>query len=334
MRVLVTGAAGYIGSHVALALEESGHEVVRLDDLSTGNKANLLGRPCVTASLSDGERVAAALVGVDAVAHLAGSALVPESVRKPELYWRNNVASALTLLECMRAAGTRRIVFSSTCAVYGLPARVPIPESCPLQPVTPYGSSKAAVERLIRDMGEAHGIEWTVFRYFNAAGAHPTAGIGELHEPETHLIPLALEAIAGHRPPLTVFGTDHETPDGTCIRDYVDVRDIASAHVLALQAMAAGELRHETFNLGHGKGRSVREVLRACGTVTGQAVPVVDGERRIGDPPVLVADARRARTRLGWKPAHDLDDMIHGAWRFVARRASTTSVRSAASRAP
>jgi len=324
MKVLVTGAAGYIGSHVALALEEAGHEVAQIDDLSTGHEINLRGRPCVRASLADRATLRGALSGCDAVAHLAGSALVPESVRRPEAYWRNNLANGLVLVEEMLAAGVGRLVFSSTCAVYGLPARVPISEDLPLQPVTPYGASKAAFERVLADCGAAHGLRSVALRYFNAAGCHESGEIGELHDPETHLLPNVLLHLLGRRPEITVFGRDYETPDGTCVRDYVDVRDIATAHLDALRLLAGDAPPDAPFlavNLGHGRGHSVLEVLRACERATGRAATVADGPRREGDPPFLVADAARSRALLGWQPRHDLDDMVETAWRFLQRHA-------------
>jgi UDP-glucose-4-epimerase GalE len=317
MKVLVTGAAGYIGSHVARALEAASHEVVRLDDFSTGHERLLAGRPCVRASIHDAEALDAALRGCDAVAHLAGSALVPESVARPEKYWRNNLAGGLNLLERMLAGGVGNLVFASTCAVYGIPARVPIDDEAPHAPVSPYGASKAAFERVLREVREAHGLRSVSLRFFNAAGCDERGDIGELHEPETHLIPLAIKALRGGRR-LVVHGTDFETPDGTCVRDYVDVRDLARAHVSALDALATGRAIPQALNLGQGRGDSVREVLAACASVAGRPVPSDDGPRRPGDPARLVAQADRARVHLGWTAQHGLHDMVATAWHFMS----------------
>ena len=320
MKVLVTGAAGYIGSHVARALEEAGHAVVRFDDLSTGDERNLGGRDCVVASVLDREALLGALEGCQAVAHLAGAALVPESVREPEKYWRINLAGGLSLVEAMREAGVPSIVFSSTCAVYGVPETVPIPEDSPHRPITPYGASKAAFERVLADCHAAHGLRAAIFRYFNAAGAHGDGDIGEIHDPETHLIPNVLGAAAGRGGGLKVFGTDYPTRDGTCVRDYVDVRDIAHAHVLAIEALGAGELDWLAGNLGSGRGASVLEVLAACEAAVGRSIGHETAGRREGDPPELIAAAEgAARSRLGWAPRHGLQDMVESAWAFHRR---------------
>lgn len=320
MKVLVTGAAGYIGSHVARALEESGHEAMRLDDLSTGHESLAAGRPLLRASLHDRRQVAEALRGCDAVAHLAGSALVPESVEKPELYWRNNLGAGLNLVEGMLAQGIHHLVFSSTCAVYGIPTQVPISEDAPQAPISSYGSSKAAFERLLADVGAAHSLHSISFRFFNAAGAHESGDIGEIHDPETHLIPIVLEVAAGRRKALIVHGTDYDTPDGTCVRDYVDVRDIARAHVVGLEALASGRSGGGTFNLGHGRGHSVLEVVRTCEAVTGREIPTEMGPRRPGDPPRLIASVDRVRDALGWTARHELASMVETAWRFMEGR--------------
>lgn len=319
MKILVTGAAGYIGSHVARALEESGHSVVRLDRLSTGRAELAGGAPLVKASVLDASAVREALRGCDAVAHLAGSALVGESVSHPEAYWRNNLVGGLVLVEEMLAQGIRAMVFASTCAVHGIPEQVPIAEDAPKAPISPYGQSKLAFERLLADVRAAHGLRSLSLRFFNAAGAHERGDIGELHEPETHIIPLVLQAIDGRRPHFQLNGDDFPTKDGTCIRDYVDVRDLAAAHVTGLEALVRGAELPPALNLGHGVGFSNREVIRACERVTGRSAPIVVGPRRPGDPPELVADSRLALAALGWKPRHDLDAMVEGAWRFLAR---------------
>lgn len=317
MRVLVTGAAGYIGSHVARALEEGGHEVIRLDRLSTGRRELAAGLPLVKASVLDAEAVREALRGCDAVAHLAASALVGESVSHPEAYWRNNLVGGLVLVEEMLAQGIQALVFASTCAVYGIPEEVPIGEDAPKAPISPYGQSKLAFERLLADVRTAHGLRSLSLRFFNAAGAHERGDIGEMHEPETHIIPLVLQAIAGRREAFTLNGDDFPTPDGTCIRDYVDVRDLAQAHVLALEGLVSGRDLPPAVNLGHGVGLSNRQVIAACESVTGTRAPVIVGPRREGDPPELVAAAGLASSALGWRPAHGLESMVSGAWRFL-----------------
>ena len=320
MRVLVVGGAGYIGSHTARALAEGGHEVVLLDNLSFGHAevADRLGVPMVQADLGDGERLRQVLTErrTEAVIHFAAFAFVGESVVDPARYYRNNVVGSFHLLEAMRAAGVGRIIFSSTAATYGVPQTATIAEDHPQQPINPYGRTKLVVERMLADYEAAYGLRHVVLRYFNAAGAASDGLLGEDHEPETHLIPLCMQAATGARGPLTVFGADYPTPDGTCIRDYVHVEDLASAHVLALEHLAAGgeSLR---LNVGTGSGYSVRQVLAAVERVAGTPVPTRDGDRRPGDPPVLVADGRRIRERLGWRPRHaELDAIVGTAWRW------------------
>lgn len=317
MKVMVTGGAGYIGSHVARALEEAGHEIVRFDRLSTGRETLAGGKPLVKASLLDRDRVLEALSGCDAVAHLAGSALVGESVLRPEIYWRNNLVAGLTLVECMAETGVDKLVFASTCAVYGTPGTVPIDEDAPKDPINPYGATKLAMERLLADVRAAHGLRSVSLRFFNAAGAHERGDIGELHDPETHLVPIVLQVLAGRRDRVVIFGDDHPTPDGTCVRDYVDVRDLAAAHVLALHALERGDDVPPALNLGHGAGHSVREVIAACERVTGRPARPAVGPRRAGDPPTLVARADRVREALGWSPRHGLEEMVASAWKFL-----------------
>lgn len=317
MKVMVTGGAGYIGSHVARALEEAGHEVVRFDRLSTGRIELAAGRPLVRASLLDAAAVRDALRGCDAVAHLAGSALVGESVARPTEYWRNNLVAGLILVEEMVAQGITSMVFASSCAVYGIPERVPIAEDAPKAPISPYGQSKLAFERLLADARAAHGLRSVALRFFNAAGAHERGDIGEMHDPETHIIPLVLQAIAGRRERFMLNGDDFPTKDGTCVRDYVDVRDLARAHLMVLQAQSEGRELPPALNLGHGIGFSNREIIAACEDVTGKRAPVAVGPRREGDPPELVAQAGLARTALSWTPVHDLRAMVETAWRFM-----------------
>ena len=311
MKVLVTGGAGYIGSHTAKALALAGHEPTVFDDLRTGHPENVRWGPFVNARLDDAAAIGEALTNhrADAVIHFAASAYVGESMRNPAAYFRNNVANTLNLLEAMLGAGIGTIVFSSSCATYGLPPASPIVESMPQRPVNPYGETKVMVEHMLRWMGEIHGMRWTALRYFNAAGADPDGELGESHDPETHLIPLAVAAALGGAP-LRVFGADYPTPDGTPIRDYVHVTDLAAAHVAALDALASGGTSGG-LNLGTGRGHSVREVLEAVERATGVPVPHVVGPRRAGDPPILVADPSAARAALHWEPRFtSLDEIV------------------------
>jgi UDP-glucose 4-epimerase len=311
MRVLVAGGAGYIGSVVTAALLAEGHEVTVLDDLSTGHAdAVPTGARFVEASLHDSAPVLAD-VRPEAVLHFAAKSLVGVSQQQPEDYWHTNVGGSLALLEAMRAADCRRIVFSSTAATYGEPDAVPIREDAPTRPTNTYGASKLAVDHMLTSYAVAHGFAAVSLRYFNVAGA--AFGLGERHTTETHLIPIALQVAAGQRESMTVFGGDYPTPDGTGIRDYVHVADLADAHLLALPAPAAGE--HRIYNLGNGTGFSVQEVVDAVRSVTGHPVPVVVGERRAGDPAQLVASSDRIRADLGWTPRHpDLAGIVRDAW--------------------
>jgi UDP-glucose 4-epimerase len=317
MRVLVTGGAGYIGSVVTAALLDGGHEVTVLDDLSTGHEdAVPEGARFVQARLQDSAPVLAGL-RPEAVLHFAAKSLVGESQERPELYWENNVGGSLALLEAMRAADCRRIVFSSTAATYGEPDVVPIREDAPTRPTNTYGATKLAVDHMLTSYAVAHGFAAVSLRYFNVAGA--AYGLGERHAVETHLIPLALQVAAGQRESLTVYGQDYPTPDGTCIRDYIHVADLADAHLLALPAPAAGE--HRIYNLGNGRGFSVQEVVDAVRRVTGHPVPVVIGDRRAGDPAQLVASSERIRADLGWAPRHtDLAGIVRDAWDIAKPR--------------
>lgn len=316
--VLVTGGAGYIGAHACRQLARAGHRPVVFDNLATGWRAAVRFGPLIEGDLLDPLALDRAFAAepVDVVMHFAARSLVGESMENPELYWRNNAGGSLNLLEAMRRAGVGRIVFSSTAATYGEPEMDLIPETAPTAPTNTYGATKAAVERMIGDFARAYGLRATMFRYFNVAGAAPRAEIGEQHRPETHLVPLVIETALGQRQAITVFGRDYPTPDGTCIRDYVHVEDLAAAHLLGLERLMqtdSGPGEAEVFNLGIGYGYSVAEVIDRVGAVTGEAVSVVQGSRRPGDPARLICDPRRARTVLGWRPANDLDAMIRDA---------------------
>jgi UDP-glucose-4-epimerase GalE len=317
MRILVTGGAGYIGSHAVRLFLARGHDVWVYDNLCQGHRAAVPADRLLVGDLGDAARLNEALLAhrIEAVVHFAAFALVGESVREPAKYYQNNLVNTLTLLEAMRRQGVRRIVFSSTCATYGIPERVPITEATPQRPINPYGNSKLAVERALMDYAPAYGLGYTILRYFNAAGASADAVIGEDHTPETHLIPLVLQAVLGQRPAIEVLGTDYPTPDGTCIRDYIHVEDLAEAHLLALERIEPGA--GECYNLGIGRGSSVREVIRAAEAVTGQRVPVREGPRRAGDPPVLVAACDKVRKQLGWRPRYeDIRGILETAWRW------------------
>lgn len=317
MRVLVAGGAGYIGSHTARALKHAGHEVCIYDNLSTGHAFLADGFEFVVGDIQDRTRLSTVLHGVDAIMHFAAHAYVGESVTQPRKYFDNNVASALVLLNAALDAGIRRMVFSSSCAVYGIPRTVPITEQSTLSPINPYGASKVCFEHALHAYDRAYGVRSARLRYFNAAGADESGEIGEIHVPETHLIPLALEAAGGIGPPLAIYGTDYATADGTCIRDYVHVSDLAEAHVLALERLARGE--SFCVNLGRGCGCSIYEVLSTIKLVTGQSVPCSLLARRGGDPPVLVADPTLAQQLLGWTARRDLPEIISNAWKWQQR---------------
>jgi UDP-glucose 4-epimerase len=313
MRLLVTGGAGYIGSVVAAQLRDGGHDVTVLDSLERGHREAVPeGCEFVQADLLDPDATNAALdKGFDGVLHFAALALVAESVAHPERYHRGNFVGALNLLDAMRAAGVKRLVFSSTCATYGEPEEVPIHEDVPTAPVNAYGASKLAIDRMIADECRAHGLGAMSLRYFNVAGA--SGPLGEHHEPETHLIPLVLRAAAGLRPSVSIFGTDYPTPDGTAVRDYIHVEDLADAHARAIAAIEPGV--HRILNLGNGNGFSVREVIEAARRVTGREIAVVEEDRRPGDPPALVAASQRIRDVLGWEPRKpEIETMIADAW--------------------
>lgn len=320
--VVVAGGAGYIGSHALRALRRAGHTAVVLDDLRAG-RPDFVGRvPLVEADTGDRAAVRAVFERhgpIDGVMHFAASLSVPESVTDPLAYYGNNVMASWVLIEEALRHGVRAFVLSSTAAVYGHPRQQPIPESAPLEPCNPYGATKMMVERILADVEHAHGLRWMALRYFNACGADPEGGLGECHEPETRLIPVALEAATGLRPRLALFGTDYATRDGTCVRDYVHVSDLAEAHRLALEALLS---RHASgaYNLGTGIGRTNLEILEAVGRVTGRPVPRVDRPRRPGDPAELVADASRFRQEMGWQARHsDLDTIVRTAWQWLRR---------------
>ncbi|MFD8591158.1 UDP-glucose 4-epimerase GalE [Streptomyces sp. NPDC059637] len=312
-RYLVTGGAGYVGGAVAAHLLEAGHRVTVLDDLSTGFAEGVPeGAEFVRGRVQDAARVLDP--SYDAVLHFAAFSQVGESVADPEKYWRNNVGGSMDLLAAMRGAGVRRLVFSSTAATYGEPSSVPITEDAPTAPTSPYGASKLAVDHMIAGECAAHGLAAVSLRYFNVAGAH--GRFGERHDPESHLIPLVLQVALGRREAISVYGDDYPTPDGTCVRDYIHVSDLAEAHLLAVEKAVPGE--HLVCNLGNGAGFSVREVIDTVRKVTGHPVPEVVAPRRGGDPAALVASADRARERLGWKPARtDLAAIVADAWDFA-----------------
>jgi UDP-glucose 4-epimerase len=323
--VLVTGGAGYIGSHTVLALKKAGYQVVILDNLIYGHQdlvetvlqvgliqGDIGDRPLLDKLFAD--------YNIQAVLHFAAFAYVGESVTNPAKYYRNNVASTLNLLEAMVAANIKSFVFSSTCATYGHPQQIPIPEDHPQAPINPYGMSKLMVEQILTDFDQAYGLRSVRLRYFNAAGADPNGQLGEDHNPETHLIPLVLMAALGKREAITIYGTDYKTPDGTCIRDYIHVTDLAQAHVLGLEYLFnQGETA--VFNLGNGDGFSVREVINAARRVTGRTIPVEEGFRRAGDPAILIGSADKARKILNWEPRYaDLDVILQHAWNWHLKR--------------
>jgi UDP-glucose 4-epimerase len=317
VKLLVTGGAGYVGSVCAAHLVDAGHDVTVLDDLSTGHKDAVPdGAQFVEGDLADAADDVLA-DGFDGVLHFAARSLVGESVERPELYWSGNVVTSFRLLEAMRRHSTPRLVFSSTAATYGEPEQVPIREDAPTRPTNPYGASKLAIDHAIRSYATAHGLAAVSLRYFNVAGAHDR--FGERHVVETHLIPIVLQVAAGTRDAVQVFGDDWPTPDGTCVRDYIHVDDLAAAHLLALEHAQPG--RHDVYNLGSGTGFSVREVIEACREVTGHPIPMTTAPRRGGDPAVLIASSEAAQAALGWRPQHtDLTTIVGDAWRFTRSR--------------
>ncbi len=322
MKILVTGGAGYIGSHVVKALGEAGHDLIIYDNLSTGHEWAVLHGRIVRGDLADRPFIAETLRGFRpaAVMHFAASIQVEESVREPLAYYRNNVINTLNLLEAMRDAGVRRFIYSSTAAVYGIPARIPVDEQAPLKPINPYGASKVMIEQVLADLAHAEEFRYVALRYFNVAGADPEGRIGQAYHTPTHLITRALKTAKGEYPKLAVYGTDYPTPDGTCIRDYIHVDDLASAHLLALNRLIETG-KTEIMNCGYGHGYSVREVAAMAKKITGIAFIVEETGRRAGDPPALVADSSLLRRLTGWQPRHDdLEFILQTAWRWERKQ--------------
>lgn len=317
MRVMVVGGAGYIGSHVARALRLAGHVVRVFDNLELGHREAVPDDELIVGDLNDPAAIESALRenSIEAVLHFAGYSAVGESAVEPAKYYRNNIVSALNLLDAMRAAGVSRIVFSSTAAVYGIPDHLPITEATPTRPINAYGFTKLAIEHALADYAAAYGLGSAALRYFNACGATEDASIGEDHATESHLIPIILQVALGRRPHVMLYGTDYPTPDGTCIRDYIHVDDLADAHILALEHIRPGKAL--VYNLGTGQGASVRQVIDAARSATGRRIEVVEGPRRAGDPPALVAAADAARRELGWTPRYlDIHEIVASAWRW------------------
>ncbi|NRB07909.1 MAG: UDP-glucose 4-epimerase GalE [Richelia sp.] len=323
--ILVTGGAGYIGSHTVLALKQAGYEVIVLDNLVYGHQdlvKNVLQVELVVGDISDRSLLDNLFQtrNIDAVMHFSAYAYVGESVKEPAKYYQNNVVATLNLLEAMLAAGINKFVFSSTCATYGVPDVVPIAEEHPQNPINPYGMTKLMVERILTDFNAAYNLKSVRFRYFNAAGADPEARLGEDHNPETHLIPLVLFAALGQRESISVFGNDYPTQDGTCVRDYIHVSDLADAHVLGVEYLLKGG-NSEVFNLGNGNGFSVKEVIETAKQVTGRDIKVVECDRRPGDPPRLIGSATKAKSILGWEPQYYyLQDIVSHAWQWHQKR--------------
>jgi UDP-glucose-4-epimerase GalE len=317
MRILVTGGAGYIGSHSVKLFLDRGHEVWVYDNLSMGHRASVPAERLIVGDLNEIHKLDHVFVTqrIEAVVHFAAYAFVGESVTNPGKYYQNNLINTLNLMECMRRNGVKKMVFSSTCATYGIPQTVPITEEEPQHPINPYGNGKLAVEWALADYAHAYGWGYSALRYFNASGASPDGSIGEDHDPETHLIPLVLQVALGQRPHIEVFGTDYPTPDGTCIRDYIHVDDLAEAHLFALEKLHSG--KGLCYNVGTGRGYSVREVIQTAEEVTGKKIAVEEGPRRPGDPPSLVASSDKIRHELAWRPRYsDLRAIVETAWRW------------------
>lgn len=317
MKILITGGAGYIGSHAVKLFLERGHDVWVYDNLIYGHRAAVPADRLIVADLNETHRIDQVLMEkqIDACVHFAAFTYVGESVTNPAKYYQNNLVNTLNLLECLRRHKVSRFIFSSTAATYGMPEQMPITETTPQVPINPYGASKLAVERALADYAQAYQWGFAALRYFNASGAHPDGSIGEDHTPETHLIPLVIQAAVGQRPHIEIFGTDYPTPDRTCVRDYIHVCDLAEAHLLALEKLQPSQQLH--YNLGIGRGYSVREVIAAVEAVTGKKVPIKEGPRRAGDPPVLVASSDKIQKELGWKPRYtDIKAIVETAWNW------------------
>lgn len=317
MQILVTGGAGYIGSHAVRLFLERGHDVCVYDSLVYGHRAAVPADRLIVGDLAETHRIDQVLLErrIDAVVHFAAYTYVGESVTNPAKYWQNNVVNTLNLMECLRRHNVKRFVFSSTAATFGTPEEMPITEQTPQKPINPYGAGKLTIERALADYALAYQWGFAALRYFNASGAHSSGTIGEDHTPETHLIPLVIQAVLGQRPHIEIFGTDYPTPDGACVRDYIHVDDLAEAHLLALEKLQPGQQMH--YNLGIGRGYSVREVIAAVEAVTGKKVPIKEGPRRAGDPPVLVASSDKIQNELGWKPRYtDIKAIVESAWNW------------------
>jgi len=316
--ILIAGGAGYIGSQMNKALNNKGYRTIVVDNLSAGHREFARWGEFHRCDLGDIEGLRSVFAGrsISAVMHFCAFTYVGESVEDPQKYYINNVKNTINLLQVMREHGVKRFIFSSTAAIFGNPVEIPIAENHPKEPINPYGRSKLMIEQILEDYAGAYDLRYVALRYFNAAGADPDCDVGEWHDPETHLIPLVLDAALGARENIAIFGTDYDTPDGTCVRDYIHVADLAGAHVAALEHLGGGG-QSDAFNLGNGKGFSVREIIDAARKVTGKDIPVVEKGRRAGDPAVLIADSARAMSVLNWKPAHaDIEEIIATAWRW------------------
>jgi len=318
LKVLVSGGAGYIGSHFIKLLYESGHQPIVVDNLARGHKESVLyGIALEDIDILDYPALASVFQTYmpDAVVHFAAFAYVGESVEKPEIYYKNNVVGSLKLINACTEFGVKNFVFSSTCSVYGNPQRIPIPETESVKPINPYANTKLMIETILKDFETAYGMKYVALRYFNAAGADPGGEIGESHDPETHLIPLILQTAQKKRDKILVFGNDYNTPDGTCVRDYIHVADLADAHLKALEHLANGN-KSEIINLGTGKGNSVLEIIEKAKSITGANIPFEIVERRAGDPAILVADNKKAKEILGWVPKYDINEILNNAWQW------------------
>jgi UDP-glucose-4-epimerase GalE len=330
MRVLVTGGSGYVGSHAIRELVDAGHEVIIYDNLSTGHRFLSQGYDFIQGDIADVQLLSTVLPRVDAVMHFAASAYVDESVCNPRKYFHNNVESALRLVDAVLASPVRKFIFSSTCTIYGVPGVLPITEDSPKEPINPYGATKLFFERVLSAYSVSDELRYVALRYFNAAGAHASGLIGEVHDPETHLIPLLMKAVLGTAPALKVFGRNLDTPDGTCIRDYIHVSDLGSAHVLALEYLASGG-QSIALNLGTGKGTSIAELIGLFEEITGLAVPHEFAQPRVGDPPVLYADPARVKEVLGWQATRGLREALRSAWEWQKKLASQGTALESAS---